>query len=168
MKKGIALLLCLTMMLGLCAAALAEDKKAENEKTKEDVFEESILELLGKTAEMSDEEIREAFRKAAEESDIKITDKQLDKIVSACRLLEKMNADDVSERIKLIAENFYNGLVEAPDKFLGWLENVGSGKYTLEDAKNSLFHGFGKAAGALSDFFSSIADFFNGKTKKQQ
>jgi len=153
-------------MLSLCATALAENGKTESEKTKEEVFEEQVQTLLENTAEMSDEEIREEFRRLAKENDIEITEKELDRIVKVCRTLEKVKTNDRKERIELIAENFYNGLVEAPDKFLGWLEDVGSGKYTLEDAKNALFNGFGKAADAVAGFFSSVSNFFDGLAGK--
>ena len=162
MKKWIALLLCLTMALALCGTALAESGTADGEQTDEEIMEDKVQELLGHTAAMSDREIRDAFRRIAEESDIKLTDKDLDHIVKVCRSLESLSSGDLSERVELMAENFYNGLVETPDKFMSWLEDVSSGKYTLEDAKNDVFNGFGQAAGILSEIFSGLSDFFNG------
>lgn len=168
MKKWIALLLCLTLALSLCGTALAESGKPEDEQTDEEIMETRVRELLGNTASMSDEEIREAFRRIAEDGKVKITDKELDRIVKICRSLEKLSSGDLGERIELMAENFYNGLIEAPDKFMSWLEDVGSGKYTLEDAKNGVLNGFGKAAGALSDFFGNLSDYFTGLTGEKK
>ena len=156
MRKWTAALLCLALMLGLCAVALGEEPEPDR-------VNEMVQKLLGNTADLSDEEIRGKFSEIAEKGGFAFTEKQLDSLVGICRSLEGLTEEELRERVELIGRNFYQRLMEAPEKFLGWLEAVENGDYTWKDAKSSLFGGIGKVADALSGFFGGVADYFSDK-----
>ena len=158
-KKWIAALLCLALLFGLCATAMAEGKKADEEDV-----DEIVEEVVRNTADMTDEEIREAFRAAAQEKGFKLTEKQLDSLLKLCRSTEGLNEKELNKRAETIGEEFERFLTETPEKFLKWIEDIEDGRYTWEDARNDVFTGIGSAAGAISGFFGGIANFFNSGT----
>lgn len=159
MKKWIAALLCLTLLLGLCATAMAEEKKTEEENV-----DEIVEEVVRNTADMTDEEIREAFRTVAQEKGFKLTDKQLDSLLKLCRSMEGLNEEELNKRAATFGEEFGRFLTETPEKFFKWIEDIEDGNYTWEDAKNDVLTGLSNAASAISGFFGGVADFFNSGT----
>ena len=156
MKKLTAAILCLVLVLSLCVSAFAQGEEAEQA-----TVTEMVEDIITHSSDMTDEEICDAYRKAAEEGDIRLTEKQLDALVRVTRSLEGLNEEDLRARAELMADNFYQGLKKVPEKFMSWLEDVENGDYTWEDAKDNLFNGISTAADALSGFFGSVSDYFS-------
>ena len=86
------------------------------------------------TRDLTDEQLREKIRSLAEDTHLELTDAQVERLVKLCRQLEKLNADDLRQKV----------------------ENWRSGAEKLEDVKDTA-EDVGETAGA---FFRSLKTFF--------
>ena len=99
--------------------------------------------ILDETRKMSDEEIKAEIVSIAAEYDIVLKDSQLDQLVTLCRALEKMNSDELREKVEYV-QNTIKRLSEAQEKVSGIAQTV----------KNIV--------GSISEFIDKIVSFFTG------
>lgn len=74
--------------------------------------------ILDETRQMSDEQIKSEINAIAAEYDIVLKDSQLDQLVTLCRALEKMNADELREKVEYV-QSTIKRLAEAQEKVSG-------------------------------------------------
>ncbi len=86
------------------------------------------------TRDLTDEQLREKIRTVAEETHLDLTDAQVDRLVKLCRQLEKLNIDDLRQKVE------------------DWRSNTEK----LEDIKDTA-EDVGESAGS---FFRSVKTFF--------
>lgn len=79
--------------------------------------------ILNETREMDDEAIKAEIRSIASEYGISLVDSQLDQLVTLCRALEKMNTDELREKVEYV-QNTIKRLAEAQEKVSGITERV--------------------------------------------
>ena len=162
-KKMAVMLLCLVLILGCCAPAFAENQKTDQpDQTDEESIIRMLKRLLENTAEMTDEELREEIIRISEKANYNITEKQIDRALEICRSLEGMDEEELRAWVDSFTEKLKKGLVDVPEQFMGWLEDIENGDYTWDDAKSDLFSGLSTGADSLSGFFGGVADFFSG------
>ncbi|NLC73097.1 MAG: DUF1002 domain-containing protein [Ruminococcaceae bacterium] len=90
--------------------------------------------ILDDVRNMTDEELRQEILKLAEQFNVKLTDSQIDQLIKLCRSLEKLNPEQLKEKVEGI-QNSLNKLAEAKEKISG-------------------------ISAKLADIFKSIGDFF--------
>ncbi|MCM1148990.1 MAG: DUF1002 domain-containing protein [Butyricicoccus sp.] len=74
--------------------------------------------ILDETKQMSDEQIKAEINAIAAEYDIVLKDSQLDQLVTLCRALEKMNADELREKVEYV-QSTIKRLASAQEKVSG-------------------------------------------------
>lgn len=79
--------------------------------------------ILDETRKMTDEEIKAEIVSIAKEYGIVLKDSQLDQLVTLCRALEKMNSDELREKVEYV-QNTIKRLSEAQEKVSGIAETV--------------------------------------------
>ena len=99
--------------------------------------------ILDETKQMTDEQIKAEIRAIAEEYDITLKDSQLDQLVTLCRALEKMNADELREKVEYV-QNTIKRLASAQEKVSGITATV----------KNIV--------SSIGEFIDKIIAFFKG------
>ncbi len=99
--------------------------------------------ILDETKEMSDGEIKSEISSIAGQYNISLKDSQLDQLVTLCRALEKMNSDELREKVEYV-QNTIKRLAEAQEKVSGITETV----------KNIVT--------SIGDFIDRIISFFTG------
>lgn len=99
--------------------------------------------ILDETRGMSDEEIKSEINAIAGEYGISLKDSQLDQLITLCRALEKMNSEDLHEKVVYV-QNTIKRLAEAQEKVSGITETV----------KNIV--------GSIGEFIDRIISFFTG------
>lgn len=99
--------------------------------------------ILDETRKMTDDEIKAEIAAIAGEYDIVLKDSQLDQLVTLCRALEKMNSDELREKVEYV-QNTIKRLSEAQEKVSGITETV----------KNIV--------SSISEFIDKIVSFFTG------
>lgn len=99
--------------------------------------------ILDETREMSDEEIKSEIEVIATQYGITLKDSQLDQLVTLCRALEKMNSDELREKVEYV-QNTIKRLAEAQEKVSGIAETVKS------------------IVNSIGDFIDKIISFFKG------
>ena len=97
--------------------------------------------ILGETVNMTDDEVKEQILAIAKEYNVSLTDSQLDQLITLCRSLEKMNSDELKEKVEYV-QNTIKKLAEAQEKVAGITETV----------KN--------IAQKIGDFIQGIISFF--------
>ncbi len=97
--------------------------------------------ILGETAKMSDEELKEQIEILAKEYGIELKDSQIQQLITLCRALEKLDSAELKEKVEHVQETVEK-LSEAKDKVGGVMENV----------KNIVVK--------LSDFIRHVLDYF--------
>ena len=91
--------------------------------------------ILDQTKDMSDDEVRTQIRSIAENTNVQVTDAQVEQLLSLCRSLEKLDADQLAERV-----NSFKKTIEGANKAQQTVTKV------VEDVKN---------------FFVSVGNFFS-------
>lgn len=94
--------------------------------------------MLDKTVKLGDEELRGLIRSVAERYRVSLTDTQLGQLVELCRSLEKLNPDQLKQRVEQVqgtlqrvsevkekAEGFAQTLKEIWDSVGGFFDTVG-------------------------------------------
>ncbi len=94
-----------------------------------------LKKVLGQTAEMTDEELKEEIGSIAESLNSELTDEQIDRLVSLVRTLEKMDTSELTERVESIKETAQS------------LSNIGQ-------RISNFFEG-------VKNFFASVGEFFS-------
>lgn len=79
--------------------------------------------ILDETRNMSDEELKSEIRSIANEYGVSLTDSQLDQLVTLCRALEKMNSDELKEKVEYV-QNTIKKLAEAQEKVSGITQTI--------------------------------------------
>jgi len=98
--------------------------------------------ILAETKEMTDEELRAKISEVAEEYNVSLTDTQTDQLISLCRSLEKLNADELKAKVESVQETIKK-MTEAKTKIQNFTEAL----------KN--------IATAIADFFQRIFERFS-------
>ena len=99
--------------------------------------------ILDETRNMTDDEIKAEILSIAGDYDITLKDSQLDQLVTLCRALEKMNRDELREKVEYV-QNTVKRLAEAQEKVSGITETV----------KNIV--------NTITEFIDKIISFFTG------
>ena len=63
---------------------------------------EKLKKILTKTSSMSDKELREEIRQQAQQRGVQLTDAQVQQIFDLCRMMEKLDPDQLKERVESI------------------------------------------------------------------
>ena len=79
--------------------------------------------ILDETRNMSDEELREQIRIVASEYGINLVDSQYDQLISLCRAFEKMDGDELREKVEYVQETAKK-LAEAQEKVSGITQTI--------------------------------------------
>ena len=133
MKKSFILPLILCLMLCSVPAIAANDVVETEESGIADVI--GNLQLIpDEVQNMTDDELADYISSKSERYGVDLTESQVEQLTSLCRGLEKMNSEEIKEKIESI------------------MDTVGD----INEKKNNIAGFFSKAAA----FFSKIADFF--------
>jgi len=95
-----------------------------------------LKEILGETKTMSDDELRAEIQRLADENKIKITDSEIDQLMSLTRQLEKLDTNQLKQKV----------------------EEFQSTARKLAGAKDKV----SKFAASFGDFLQSVGSFFSG------
>ena len=91
--------------------------------------------ILDQTKDMSDDEVRSEIKSIAKNINVQVTDAQVEQLLSLCRSLEKLDADQLAERV-----NSFKKTIEGASKAQQTVTKV------VQDVKN---------------FFVSVGNFFS-------
>ena len=83
----------------------------------------SLKEVLGETAQMSDDEIRREIENVSAQFGVKLTDKQVQQLIDLCRSLEGLDADALKNRV-VEAQETIRRIGEAKDKAVSFYEKL--------------------------------------------
>lgn len=92
--------------------------------------------LLGETRNMTDEQLRSEIVSIASDFGVKLTDTQIDQLISLCRALEKLNPDELKEKVESVQNT---------------IAKLGQAKETVSNFFTS-----------VKNVWNSIVDFFKG------
>lgn len=93
--------------------SLLKDRLAEKLKEYDPAsLAEDLKALLAVSSDMTDDALRSAIDEAAKSHGVTLKDSQLQQLVDLCRTLEKLNPDELKEKIGDL-QNLTNGLSEA-------------------------------------------------------
>ena len=79
--------------------------------------------LLKDTENLTDDQLREEIRDLAQQHNVKLTDGQIDQLLSLCRALEKADADELKEKVE-DAQDTLKKLSEAQKKAGNFFQRV--------------------------------------------
>ena len=82
-----------------------------------------LKELLGETAKMSDEELRQEIASLAKEYNVTLSDSQIRQLIDLCRSLEKLDPAELKSRVEE-AQQTIRRIGEAKDKAVGFYEKL--------------------------------------------
>ena len=94
--------------------------------------------ILDETKDMSDDELREEIKKIAAEYDVTLTDSQIDRLISLCRSMEKLDISELKQKVEEVQQY----IKDIADK-------TGSVKQFLANA-----------ADTVTEFVNKIIEFF--------
>lgn len=92
--------------------------------------------LLGETRNMTDEQLRSEIVSIASDFGVTLTDTQIDQLISLCRALEKLNPDELKEKVESVQNT---------------IAKLGQAKETVSNFLTS-----------VKNVWNSIVDFFKG------
>lgn len=98
--------------------------------------------ILSETKNMTDEEIRREIEGIAAQYNVKLTEAQMQQLISLCRSLESLNADELFERVEQV-QSTLKKVSEAKTKVTGFVQNVQ------------------KVVKSVEEFWQKIRDFFH-------
>ena len=101
----------------------------------------ALKDLVGKSAKLSDEELREEIVSIATDCGVTLSEHQITQLVELFRSLEKIDAGSIRERVENAQETIQH-LGEAKDKAEGFYEKLGD------------------LMSAISDFIAGLKDLF--------
>lgn len=79
--------------------------------------------MLDVTATMTDDEIRSQVREIAQRYDVRLTDTQVEQLLSLCRALEGLDAESLKDRVQQVQDTL-SKVSEAKTKVVGFVEGV--------------------------------------------
>ena len=79
--------------------------------------------ILDETKNMTDEELAATIREIAEEYNVPLVDSQIDQLISLCRGFEKMNVDELKEKVEQVQETVKK-IAEAQEKVSGIAQKI--------------------------------------------
>ena len=79
--------------------------------------------MLDETAQMTDEEIKEQIIQIAATYNVKLTDNQINQLISLCRSLEGLDADALKSRVEEV-QNTLKKVSDAKTQVIGFVEQV--------------------------------------------
>ena len=79
--------------------------------------------MLDETAQMTDEEIKEQIIQSAANYNVKLTDHQINQLISLCRSLEGLDADALKSRVEEV-QNTLKKVSDAKTQVIGFVEQV--------------------------------------------
>ncbi len=79
--------------------------------------------LLGETKNMTDDELRAEIVSIASDLGVTLTDTQISQLISLCRSLEKLDPDQLKEKVESVQETIAK-LGQAKEKVAGFIEGV--------------------------------------------
>ena len=79
--------------------------------------------MLDETEKMSDEEIRQEIVAIAAQYNVKLTDKQIQQLISLCRSLEGLDPDSLKQRVEDVQDTL-NKVSEAKTQVVGFVQTV--------------------------------------------
>ena len=82
-----------------------------------------LKEVLGETAKMTDDEIRQEISKLAGEYNVTLSDRQIRQLIDLCRSLEGLDAASLRDRV-VEAQQTIQKIGEAKDKAVGFYEKL--------------------------------------------
>ena len=94
--------------------------------------------ILDETKDMSDDELREEIKKIAAEYDVTLTDSQIDRLISLCRSMEKLDISELKQKVEEVQQY----IKDIADK-------TGSVKQFLANA-----------ADTVTEFVNKVIEFF--------
>lgn len=90
-----------------------------------------LKKVLAETVNMTDEELKAEIRSIAEENNISVSDGQVDQLASLCRSLEKLNPEELKERVESFQDTVkklagaQEKIAEIGEAMKTFFENVG-------------------------------------------
>lgn len=99
--------------------------------------------ILAETREMSDEELRAKIDEIAEEYNVSLTDTQTDQLISLCRALEKLNAEELKAKVESVQETIKK-MTEAKTKIQDFSEAIKNITAAIADFFQRIFARFTK------------------------
>lgn len=79
--------------------------------------------ILDETEKMSDEELKAQIKAIADDYGVKLVDSQYDQLISLCRSFEKMNSDELKEKVEYVQQTAKK-LAEAQEKVSGITQTI--------------------------------------------
>lgn len=96
--------------------------------------------MLDETKNMTDDELREQIKKIAEEYEVSLTEKQIDRLIDLCRSMEKLNVDELKAKVEEV-QQYLKDIAAAQGSVKEFLSNV---------------------AETVTEFVNKVIDFFKG------
>lgn len=97
--------------------------------------------LLKDTESLTDDQLRKEIRALAQQHKVKLTDGQVDQLVSLCRALEKADADEIKEKIES-AQDTLKKFSDAQKKAAGFLQRIKTAVQNVSEFLSNLFGRF--------------------------
>ena len=94
--------------------------------------------LLGETKNMTDDELRAERISIASDLGVTLTDTQIDQLISLCRSLEKLDPEQLKEKVESV-QNTIAKLGQAKEKVTGFIESVKNVWNSVVDFFKNLF-----------------------------
>ena len=79
--------------------------------------------ILDETKNMTDEELAATIREIADEYNVPLVDSQIDQLITLCRSFEKMNSDELKEKVEQV-QNTVKKIAEAQEKVSGIAQKI--------------------------------------------
>ena len=79
--------------------------------------------MLDETANMTDDEIRGTIRQIAAEHSVSLTDTQVEQLLNLCRSLEKLNPEQMKERVEEV-QNTLQRVSDAKTQVAGFVQTI--------------------------------------------
>ena len=102
--------------------------------------------IIDEIAKMSDEELRQQIKDIADKYRVELTDSQIEKLIDLCRALEKLDADQLREKVEKV-QQYLKTAVEDGTKAVSFLRSFANGVSDLLES--------------VVTFFQKILDFFD-------
>ena len=98
--------------------------------------------MLDETVNMTDDEIRQTIREIAKRYNVSLTDTQVEQLLGLCRSLEKLNPEQLKERVEDVQDTLRK-VSEAKTQVVGFVQTVK------------------RVINSIKGFFARIADLLN-------
>ena len=115
------------------AGSLAPELRETLRDLDADALFSDLRELVGKTADMDDEQLSAAVRAVAEQHGIHLVDSQVEQLMKLCRTMEKLDPGQLRERLDALTRELdrpggllgaWNSVVKAITEAADWLRRT--------------------------------------------